>query len=184
MKTTYLVWKDPTCHGANPDWQEISGKEFLALVRSPDGKGRWFIKMDSTERNGADGAVVMEATKSEYVRWRKEKDHSDWVREGQAKRGYKVVSYNAIETEDGCFGEELLADEDSDVETDCHRQFERERVKAALAALSDEEREMIGFLLISGKGSERDFARLTGIPQKTINDRKNRAIAKLKKNLK
>ena len=36
MKTTYLIWKDPSCAGINPEWQELTGQEFYALVKSPD----------------------------------------------------------------------------------------------------------------------------------------------------
>jgi len=54
-------------------------------VRSPEGKGRFFIKLDSDGED--DGRIVMEATKAEYVQWRKEKDHSDYIREQEQKSG-------------------------------------------------------------------------------------------------
>jgi hypothetical protein len=79
MKTTYLIWKDPSCNGIDPDWQEITGKEFLALVRSAESKNRHFIKLQSTEDDGADGAIVIEATKIDYMDWKREKNHAHYV---------------------------------------------------------------------------------------------------------
>jgi hypothetical protein len=181
MKTTYLVWKDRDCNGVNPDWQEITGQEFYALVNAPENKGRRFIKLYSAIEDGSDGDIVMESTKEEYRKWRKEKDHSDWVREGQEEIGYQVVSYHAMETEDGCFGEELLRDENCDVEAECAKTFEREAVRAAIARLSEEEKRMVEYFYLSAEqGTERDYALLHGIPKTTVNRKKMAALEKLK----
>lgn len=74
MKTIYLIWKDLSCGGVNPDWQEITGQEFYALVDSVEAKERYFIKLPSSHANGSDGAIVMEATKSDYLNWKSEKN--------------------------------------------------------------------------------------------------------------
>ena len=135
MKTTYWVWKDPTCGGINPDWQEISGQEFLALVRAKT--GRRFIRLDSSEPDGSDGAIVMEATEAAYKDWRKEKRHKQYLRDSDP--GYKVVSYHAMETEDGCFGEELLSDPEAAFETRSIDKLLLDLLPAALEALSAKE---------------------------------------------
>ena len=185
MKTTYLVWKDPSCNGINPVWQELTGREFFALVNAPENKGRRFVKLYGASEDGSDGDIVMESTDDEYRRWRKEKDHGDWIREGQEETGYQVVSYHAMETEDGCYGEELLWDKDCDVEAECFRKFKIEAVSAAVASLTDDERRLVEYFYLSDHpGTERDYSALTGIPQKTVNDRKNRVLAKLRKILK
>jgi len=54
MRTTYLVWKTPPQNGEAPDWQQIKGKDFLALVRSSESKGRYFIKLPSTNVSAED----------------------------------------------------------------------------------------------------------------------------------
>ena len=46
--------------------------------------------------------------------------------------------------------------------------------------LSDDERELIHELYFCGK-SEREWSAECGVPQKTLNDRKNRVLGKLKK---
>ena len=103
MKTKYLIWKKPSCDGINPQWQDITGEEFYSLVSSPEAKGRYFVKLQSINEDGSDGIIVMEATKEEYVTWRKEKDHSDYIQEHCG--GYAQVSYHALESEDGgCYG--------------------------------------------------------------------------------
>ena len=177
---TYLVWKDPSCNGINPDWQEITGQEFLALVRSPESKGRHFVKLFSENADGSDGCFVMESTKAEYLKWKKEKRHREYLRDSNP--GYTQISYHAIETEDGCYGEELLRDEDCDVEAECLRMFEIEAVRAAIASLNDDERQLVEYFYLSkNQGTERGYAELAGIPKSTVNRRKAAVLSKLKK---
>ena len=67
MKTTYWIWKQPPISGDTPIWQEITGNEFLAFVRSPASKNRHFIKLQSTDLDGKDGVLVMEATRDDLT---------------------------------------------------------------------------------------------------------------------
>jgi DNA-directed RNA polymerase specialized sigma subunit len=181
MKTTYLAWKDPSCNGVNPDWQEISRSKFLLLVKSTEGKGRRFIRMGSTNGDGSDGIIVIEATETEYKVWLKEKRHRQHLRD--CDPGYTLVSYHAIESEDeDCNGEEILRDDERNVETECFRRLEREAVRTALALLSDGERQMMEYFYFSAEqGTERGYSALTGIPYMTVHDRKIRVLTKLKK---
>jgi hypothetical protein len=89
--TTYLVWKNPNCNGNNPEWMQISGREFYALVNTSAGKKRHFIKLRKASENDVD--IVLEATATEYVNWRKEKDHADYLAECEAESGYQTLSY-------------------------------------------------------------------------------------------
>lgn len=180
MKTTYLVWKDPSTGGINPDWQQLTGQEFLALVRSPENKGRHFVKLYGTGDDGSDGNIVMEATEAEYRKWRIEKRHKQYLRD--INPGYTEISYHAMETEDGCYGEELLRDENCDVEAECFKKFEIEAVRAAVSNLSDDERQMVEYFYLSeNQGTERVYAELAGIPKSTVNRRKTAVLSKLKK---
>ena len=56
----------------------------------------------------------------------------------------------------------------------------RQTLRCALHTLSDEEYHLISAIYISGK-TEREYSEETGIPQKTINDRKRRILEKIKK---
>lgn len=181
MKITYLVWKDPNCNGVNPEWEYLSRKKFLALVKSPKGDGRQFIKLNTTNGDGSDGKIVIEATEAEYKDWLIEKRHRQYLRD--INPGYTEISYHAIrEEDDDCSGEEILADETVNVLDDCLLMMDKQILKSALEQLTPEEHRLIAFFYLSDEqGTERDFSTLTGIPQKTVNDRKNRVLKKLKK---
>ena len=180
VKTTYFIWKSQPRNGTSPDWLEINGQEFYALVNSPENKNRYFVMLKGVSEN--DGTVVIESTKSEYCKWRKEKDHGDYVRECNLKKGYKIFSYhNDVSTNGDCYGEEILADMNCNVEADYFEALELEMLNEALAQLTDNERRMIEHLyLLEEKRTEQEYSSLIGIPQQTINYRKNQILQKLK----
>ena len=65
----YLIWKDGTFKGTEDKfWTELSGKEFYALVKSPAGKGRYFIHSFDWEDPEA-GDWYFEATKESFDKW-------------------------------------------------------------------------------------------------------------------
>ena len=176
MKTTYLVWENPGCNGINPIWKELAGQEFLALVRSAEAAGRYFVKLE----NAQDGtAIVIEATKANYLAWRKEKRHREYL---ETCAGDKhIVSYHALKTDDGYYGEETLEDKEVDVLSESLAAIARETLKAALASLSADEYELIAYLYLAEKrGTERGYAALHGVTQKAINKKKNSVLTKLK----
>ena len=55
-----------------------------------------------------------------------------------------------------------------------------DKLKKALVILPDSDRQLINALFTQGL-SEREWSALSGIPQKTINDRKKRLLLKLRK---
>ena len=63
---------------------------------------------------------------------------------------------------------------------DIRKEQEREELHKAIGKLEKEEQILIQALFFEGY-SERDWMRITGIPQRTINDRKRKIIEKLKK---
>jgi RNA polymerase sigma factor (sigma-70 family) len=76
------------------------------------------------------------------------------------------------------------ADEGVSIEDAVIRAFMADKLYEALGSLPERERELIEALFFSNGGNgmtERDYAAVSGIPQKTINDRKKRILAKLKK---
>jgi len=180
MKTTYLVWKDPFCNGVNPDWQEIRGQEFLALVRSPEHKGRRFIRLSGAGGGSGDGDIVMEATKEQYEAWKKEKNHADYLR--RCNRGFSIVSYHALESNDGIGGEELLEDKDADVEAEYLRVADREILHEALSELASDEYRLIACLYLTNrKHTEQEVADILGISQQLLNYRKKAILKKIRK---
>jgi len=180
-KIVYWVWKNPSCGGNNPDWQEINGREFYALVNSYENKGRYFVKLYKAGEDDAD--VVMESTKEKYVAWRKEKDHRDYLRKCEKASGYQAVSLQALESDDDCFGGKLFSrSEINDIEAECLKRLEREEVRAAVSRLNEEEQQIINyFYFYDKKVSERDYTEKTGITKSSVNRRKIAAFKKLRK---
>lgn len=176
MKTIYLVWENPACNGINPIWKELAGQEFLALVRSAEAAGRFFIKLE----NAQDGtAIVIEATEASYLAWRKEKRHREYLE--NCAEDIHIVSYHALKADGGYYGEETLEDKEVDVLSESLTAMTRETLKAALASLTADEYELIAYLYLSEKrGTERGYAEISGIPQKTLNYRKNMILRKLR----
>lgn len=71
MAKQYYIKKDPAVSGPDVEWTAINGKEFYQFITSPAGRGRYFIDMDD---------FMIEANETEYAEWRKEKNHSDYLR--------------------------------------------------------------------------------------------------------
>ena len=182
MKTIYLVWKNPVGGGINPDWLQLSGKEFLALVRSSEGKNRHFIKLANPDHETFDSQIIIEATKEAYADWKKEKNHTDYLQKHSV--GWATISYHAMgsaSSDDGqeSVGEELLADRDSDFEDDAINAYQLE---VALETLSEEERHLIEHFYFGDKpGTSRSYAEEMGISKTTANRRHEAAFTKLKK---
>ena len=91
MKTTYYAWENPDCNGIDPIWVELSGLEFLALVRSAESKGRYFIKLEN-DQNGT--ATIIESTATSYLAWKKEKNRREYLK--RCAEGKPTVSYHAL----------------------------------------------------------------------------------------
>lgn len=94
-----------------------------------------------------------------------------------------VFSYSAMDTEE-TNGEDVIPDVASPrVEDMILDKLLSEKLHQCLAQLTTEEQELIHALFFRAI-SERQYAEVTGIPQKTINDRRHRILAKLKKLMK
>ncbi len=98
--------------------------------------------------------------------------------EKNARHG--VVSYHALD-EFGASGEEWIPDSDAPAIEDAvvHRVL-CEQLHGCINRLSNAEQELIMALYFEGL-SERKLSSRTGIPQRTIHDRKVKVLQKLKK---
>ncbi len=79
--------------------------------------------------------------------------------------------------------DEQFAIDEETVESQAIKHIAYERLHKAIAMLSKEEQELINSLYFEGL-SERKLSRKTGIPQRTINDRKRKILKKIKNILK
>lgn len=79
-------------------------------------------------------------------------------------------------------GDIFLADPNNNIEEEVIHNILMEKLRMALDKLSDEELMLIDLLYTQMK-SEREISKLTGIPQKSVNNRKKRLLEKLRNHL-
>ena len=124
--------------------------------------------------------VLVEVTKEVYLAYYSIERHTRTLDEKDERNG--KILYSALDTEE-TLGEEMIPDIGaSSVEDIALGNILCEKLHRCLALLPEPERELLHALYFEGL-SERQLSNRTGIPQRTINDRRNRAIARLKKML-
>ena len=170
MYKRYFRMKDPRCKPNEIEWIEMTGNEFYRFVNSPEGRGRHFIDMDD---------VVLEASEFEARSFKTEKNHSYYI---QAQEdGWSTLSLYATENENGCSGEEIVADETQDVEAEVILRMEYRALCAALHQMDKDSRLLIHALYLADeRKTERDLAKELGVSQNAINKQKKKILQKLK----
>lgn len=171
MYTRYFRRKDPKCRPEEIEWIEMSGKEFYRFVNSSEGQGRYFIDM---------GDVVLEASKREAQIHRAEKDHSNYLKE--LEEGWSTLSIYA--NEHGYSGEEIIADEVHDVESEAIMRIETAALQKALTQLDSQSYQLIHALYLADtRKTLRQLSQDSGIPIMTLQDRKRKVLSWLGREL-
>ena len=124
--------------------------------------------------------VLVEVTREVYLAYYSVERHARTLDEKDVRNG--KVLYSALDTEE-TLGEEMIPDFGAArVEDVAIGNVLCEQLRQCLALLSEQDQDLIQALYFEGL-TERQLSKRTGIPQRTINDRRNRAIARLKKML-
>ena len=124
------------------------------------------------------GDQLIEVKKEVYLLHHQTKRRALYLEERDLANG--VVYYNDMDTEETT-GEDAIPDKTSPpVDEAVVQKIMIEKLNESLVLLNQAERDLIKALFYDGF-SEREWAATTGIPQKTINDRKQRILNKLKK---
>lgn len=124
------------------------------------------------------GDQLIEVKKEVYLLHHQTKRRALYLEERDLING--VVYYNDMDTEETT-GEDAIPDKTSpSVDEAVVQKIMIEKLNESLVLLNQAERDLIKALFYDGF-SEREWAATTGIPQKTINDRKQRILNKLKK---
>lgn len=122
------------------------------------------------------GALV-EVSEGVYFAYYQEKRRGRTLREKDERNG--AVSYDGLDTPE-LTGQEMIPDRDAvSVEDAAMANILRDRLYRCLATLDEPDQQLIHALYFEGL-SERKYAKRVGIPQRTINDRRRRALRKLK----
>ena len=120
---------------------------------------------------------LMEVSKEDYAKFYRAKRRQKYLDERSANNG--DFSYDMLTTDD-FNGEDILIADQPDVCDTVVESIMTDKLRQSLQLLNQDEKLLIHALYFERK-SEPKVAEETGIPQKTINDRKRRIIAKLKK---
>ena len=167
----FLVWKDKDCNGINPEWIEMTGKEFYRFTSRPENAGRRFIVLDDRFNEGAD-IITIEANEEEYQKWKKEYDHQRYLDKLELERE-TVSLYDAISMYEELSYEDVISDEDVNVEETILRQATNNSFRTVLSQLDEQERKWLEFLFLTNRLlTESQISAKYGIPQTTLNSKK------------
>lgn len=132
---------------------------------------RWFIPVQD---------YLLETSRDNYSEYYRISERKKYLKKLDRKHG--LLSLDAFQDEENN-NFEFIATKEEDITERIVDKLMIERLRAVLPKLSSDEQELIKALYFKGL-SEREWSALTGIPQKTINDRKHKILEKLKKFLK
>lgn len=121
--------------------------------------------------------MLMEVTEETYRDFYKAGRRQKYINERSAENG--DFSYDMLTTDD-FNGEDILVDTSQETSDAVIHKIMLDKLSDSLILLSDDEQKLINALFFRNL-SERELSAETGIPQKTINDRKRRILIKLKK---
>lgn len=183
----YFIWKDGKYNGKDTEWLEINGEEF-ACLKENEPKRRFIPNYD--EDDPESDVFLYEATKEDYNEWNRDQMRYHY-REKVFHKKYKFVSLDDLvseEDEEGLTWAEIIPDT-SEEDAAAHEEWLEWHEKALIALretiteLKPEEKELINLIFLKNPDnkSEVEIAKEKGIPQQTLNYRKNALLKKMKK---
>ena len=159
----------------------LTGKQAYAHLNTDECKGKRFYKF--FDENGDE--INIELPQEHVKEYRKQERHEQYVSETQNESGVVIVSIDEIidkKSGEAIRLEEVIADQDVDVVAEVMHEMDLETLRKAIQTLDPEEIELLNYLYLSKTPvSERTMSQKTGIPQKTINNRRKSILQKLKK---
>ena len=182
MENKYFVWKGRNCNGINPEWRELTPREYYAFVTASENKGRFFIDFNA-DCSEETSVLMMEVTAEEYADWDRRRHRFNYRQEMEKEYEDSFVSLDqeVPNTEEMLF-HEVVAVPDINTEGDALHQVELSSLRTNLDALAPVERDVIDALFFQNPDGlgERDVAAKMGIPRMTLSNRKKRIFEKLK----
>ena len=160
-------------------YKQLTGQALYAYLKSEEGKKKYFDVWKDDDR---DVMIGVEVPPERAKRYAAEQRRRRYVKAVMKELDISITSLDIItDAETESFnGEQILPLLSVNLEEDLMEKIEREELHKAIGKLEKEERILIVALFFEGY-SEREWMRITGVPQRTINDRKRKIIEKLKK---
>ena len=149
-------------------YEEITYEELLRREETdPSYKGRRFLPLHG---------MLMEVTPEQYKDFYKERRRQKYLYERSKEN--RDISIDMLTTEQ-FNGADILFSDEIDIEEQVAYKLLLDKLHNCLSLLTEEEQELI-YALFFGEKTEREWSAETGIPQKTINNRKRKILLKLK----
>ena len=152
----------------NNQYEELSYEEYINSGQAYKDKKFLFLH-----------GVLMEVDEDTYKDYYKTRRRQKYLIEQAIKNG--DISYDMLTT-DECNGENILNSGIQDISETVIHKIMLDRLRGCLSFLSETDRQLLESIYFK-EMSEREFSKISGIPQRTVNDRKRRILAKLKKYL-
>lgn len=160
-------------------YKQLTGQALYAYLKSEEGKKKYFDVWKDDDREVMIGVEVPPERVKHYE---VEKRRRRYVHSVMSELDISITSLDVItdSENEAVNGEQALPSLSINPEEELIEKIEREELHKAIGKLEKEEQTLIQALFFEGY-SEREWMRITGIPQRTINDKKRKIIEKLKK---
>ena len=160
-------------------YKALTGQSLYQYLRSEDGKKKYFDVWQDDDRAVMVGVEVPPERAKIYESEKRRRRYLSAVME---ELDISITSLDVVLDAESEIvnGEHALPSLSIDIEESLVEKIEKEELHKAIQKLTKEERVFIKALFFDGY-SEREWSRITGIPQKTINNRRRKIIDKLKK---
>lgn len=181
MSKQFYVWKDRNCNGIDPEWVQLTGREYFRFIKDPANKGRHFVLLD----NGGDsdaGIIYMEATPEEYKKWRSEyRSHVRWRKQNLEFIEEQMSLDAPTEDDEETDLYDVVPDESVNVADEVTNQLDLEILREALKTLSHEEIQLVNELFSEESGglSMRKLAASWNVANTTLIYRREKIFEKL-----
>jgi len=153
-------------------YEEITYTILTERIESdPSYKSRRFIPMHG---------MLLEVQEKDYKEFYRAIRRQKYLQEESVR--VNEVSYNALDT-DEMSGEETIVDPSPLPDAVVVDRLMLETLRLCMDRLNERDRDLLTALYFDGK-TEREVSEETGIPQKTLNDRRHRALERLREIMK
>ena len=181
MKRTFLVKKDLTGDGQD-NWLIMSYGQYAEWRKTEEGRNREIVfgKLEACSDN--DSIMFRECSEKISKELKRDCHRKQYIRSRDAETPFQVMSYSTMTFHDADIcGEDVLEDENCNVEEEVVQSLDIERVRAALKALTPEERDIImNFYFSENPLSGEALAEKFATTKSSIYRRRDHALRKLK----
>ncbi len=184
MKETikFYAWKNPNCNGENPEYIEMSKKQFFEFIRKDENKHRKFKPI--VKALATDPIYYFEVVPKEQYEWRKKLKRMKLKKEKTPD--YKLVSMDYPLSEHSVYTlHEIIPDDSVSVEELLIQKYENQERKkwfeGSFIVLTQKQLKVVLAIYHNNEGlKEHELANELGISQKAFSNRKIAGYEKIK----